>query len=450
MSGHKHATVTIRESEYRRLHDIDMKSRFSLLGRQHKEKDQKENEVINAMVQAFDKRQNEFESYIDALNNEIVQIEKETAQALEQQQNNLSVQLASLKENSILVVNEYIQSLSEKVDSCLRRHQNELSEFRQNLEMLSGNMADKNDLAESWLTSANTLRSFIETHYDHASWLPGQFEQIDLQLQQASGNLAAGMPEAALVLAQQAYMAGSQARIEMERLISQWQILFQVALQAVEDLYHDISANNYIPALDINGSQLPILIDLDHWSVHRYTNMLRSVKSYLSRLRTASHRITSTELKDLIQNIVPRFRQDFDEIIYEARLDVIYSQIRINIADIAIQALGRQGFVIQEHGYTENDMRKPYFISLLNIEGSRVTILVNPMKDTKAANDLVINSFDTSTRTESELRSRSREIVKSLAQFGLQVGPLTVDNDTTSETFSVVKKEPARSKSFIQ
>ena len=450
MSGHKHATVTIRESEYRRLHDIDMKARFSLLGSRHKDKDQKENELINALAQSFDKRQKEFEIYIDALDTDVAQIEKETARALEQEQNRLSLQLASIKQETYIAVNTYVQNLSEHVDTCLRRHQDELATIRQNLDNLSGNMANKIELAEFWISSANTLRSFIETHYDHARLLPGQFERIDIQLQQASGNLAAGMPEAALVGAQQGYNDCSQARIEMERLTSQWQALFQIALQTVEELYHDISANNYIPALDINGSQLPILIDLDHWSVHRYTNMLRSVRSYLSRLRTASHRLTSTELTDLIQNIVPRFRQDFNEIIYEARLDVIYSQIRINIADIAIQALGRQGFVIQEHGYTGNDMRKPYFISLQNIEGSQVTILVNPMKDTKAVNDLVINSSDSSTRTESELRSRSREIVRSLAQFGLQVGPITVDDSTTAEALSVVKQAGAHSKTFLQ
>ena len=450
MSGHKHATVTIRETEYRRLHDLDMKARFSKFLHRHKKEDQNDNEVVNALSQAFDKRQNEFQLYVNALDDEVGQIEKHTAQALEQQQNNLDTQLASLREESYSVVNELVQDLSEHVDSCFRTHQQELTAIWNNLDLFSRNMANKVEMAGYWLSNAGALRSFIETYYDHSRWQPGRFERIDLQLQQASANLEAGMPEAALLGSQQAYIECSQARIEMERMISQWQALFQMALRSMDELYHDISANNTIPALDINGNQLPILIDLDHWSVHRYTNMLRIVRSYLSQLRTSAHRFTTSELDDLIQNIIPRFRKDFDEIIYQARLEVIYSQIRINIADIAIQALGRQGFIMQEHGYAGNDMRKPYFISLQNIEGSQVTILVNPMKDMKAVNDLVIDSYDVSTRTESELRSRSREIVQSLTQFGLQVGPIKVEQSTTGGAINVVKKEGSYSKSFLQ
>ena len=451
MSGHKHATVTISESEYRHLHDLDMKARFSHLGRREKktDQDQKENEAIQALARAFDGRQAEFLSYINALDNEVGQIEKETAQALEQRQNDISTQFASMQEDTSLAVNEFMHNISHYVDSSLQKHQNELKALRHHLNDLSGNMASKVELAGYWLSSANTIRDFLETHYDHVHLLPGQIERIDLQMQQAAGNLEAGMPEAALLGAQQAYMDYSQARIEMERLISEWQILIRCALAAMEELYRDISASNYIPAMNTEGNELPFMIDLDHWSAHRYTNLLRSVRSYLERLRTDPHRFTSNELMDLIQKGLPRFRKDFDQIIYEARLEVIYSQIRINIADIAIQALSKQGFIMREHGYAENDMRNPYFISLQDLEGSKVTVLVNPMKNMQAANDLVIDSSDTSTRTESELRSRSLEIFQSLDQFGLQVGPVSTDGGRNDKKTRLPKNFQERSKPYL-
>ena len=429
MSGYKHATVTISEAEYRRLHDSDMQGRFSRPARRAAGTDHGEEQALQATFQAFEERQQVFKQYIGALENEIGQVEIETAQALMDQQESFQQELALRMEESTSSLDEVARDLSGQLEASQRQHAHHLANMKRRLEALEGGAEHKAGLAGEWLSATSALRNFIEAHYDHPRFLPGHFEQADFQMQQALENLQDGLPEAALLAAQQVYAEYSGARLELERLTSEWQFLFQAALGAMEELLDTLNANKYIPALDEQGRELSIQIHLGQWSEHRYTDLTRQVKSLLSRLRTEAHSFTSAELMDILKTSIPGFEREFDTLVYEARLAVIYSQIRINIADIAIQALEWQGFVVTGHGFEGNNMRQPYLISLQNIEGSQVVIRVNPIQSAEASNDLVIESHDTPARTESELRSRSQEILRSLARYGLRVGPVSTEKE---------------------
>jgi hypothetical protein len=452
MSGYKHATVTISESEYRRLHDADMKDRFSRVAYNKANRDHEEAEALRVALQVFEERQHAFQQYIGGLENEIGQVEIETAQALMDQKadhnQELSVRIASLQEESAGALEAVSRYLSEQIESNQRRHVHQLAMVTKHLDALSGDIEHKTVMARQWLDAAVALRNFIETQYDHNRYLPGHFERLDIQMQQATENLQDDMLEAALLGAQQVYVECSQARLELERLTSEWQILFQDASKSVEELLGILIAGKIIPALDTLGRELPIEVNLDQWSDHGHTTLIRHVRYLRSRLRTEADSLTSAELIELIKNVIPGLKKEFNTLVYEARLAVIYSQIRINIADIAIQALERQGFTVNEHGFVENNMRKPYLISLQNIEGSQVLIHVDPIHNAESANDLVIESQDTVVRTESELRSRSQEILRSLTHYGLRVGPVSTGRGVQAEGFNPApgrEQTPSRS-----
>src|ERR1041384_6829629 len=82
MSGHKRATVTISEEEYRRLHEADIQRRFrKKKGADHHEREQQ----IRAMNVAFDQmqdRQNYYETLIADLGDEVLRIEEDTSREL--------------------------------------------------------------------------------------------------------------------------------------------------------------------------------------------------------------------------------------------------------------------------------------------------------------------------------------------------------------------------------
>jgi len=452
MSGYKHATVTISEAEYRRLHDAEMKGRFSRVVHNETKKDRQETKIIKAGFRAFEERQHEFQQYIGTLENEIGQIEIETSQALVEHQKefqqDLDVHLASLQENTTNILNEAAQDLSLQIEDNQRKHLRQLIHLKRHFDALSVNIEQKASISKNWLDTTVALRNFIEEHYDHNRFMPGYFERLDTQIQQAIENLQNNMAEAALVGLQQVYMDCSQARLELERVTNEWQMLFQAARESVEELFSYFNSNKVIPALDTLGRELPIEIILDQWSDNRCTALINHARGLYSHLETNMESLTCKELTELTESIVPGLKNEFNSLVYEARLAVIYSQFRINIADIAIQALERQGFNVYEFGFVDNNMRKPYNISLRNIGGSQVKIQVNPIRSLEAASDLEIESMDTLDLTESELRSRSQEILRSLTRYGLRVGPVNTNRRQEIERIEPIKmieRIPARS-----
>jgi hypothetical protein len=454
MSGYKHATIKISEADYRRLHEADMKARFKQVPQHQTDKNHGYANTLQSTLQGFQQRQREFQEYIAGLSNEIGQVEVQTAQAILNQQDlyqqELSTRLASLQEDTSVAMDIISRELSDQIESTNRRHLDELTSLTRRLDSLSGSEENKVGIAQNWLDSASVLRNYIETHYDYNRFLPATFDSLDLKMQQAIGNLQDGMPEAALIGAQQVYMECSQARLELERLANEWQVNYQDASELVDELLGILTMGKIVPALDTQGRELPIMINLEYWSDHRYSSLTRQIRSLRSRLRTEAESITTADLAKLTRKIVPRFKKEFDDLVYEARLAVIYSQIRINIADITIQALERQGFMVSEHGFAEDNMRKPYLIFLHNIEGSQVMIRVNPIPSAEEANDLEIESHDSDIRTESELRSRSLEILRSLSQYGLRVGTLKKNGDAQVDGFSKIpRREQVSNKSIL-
>jgi hypothetical protein len=454
MSGYKHTTIKISEADYRRLHNADMKGRFSRVSQKKVDPANPNVEKLQSTFQGFEQRQREFQQFMRGLSTEIGQVEIETAQALVDQRDGfhleLSDRLASLQIDSTIALDAVSRDLSEQIDLNQRRHSDQLSNLTGCLDSLFVNKEQKAGIAQQWFDSASSLRDFIEAHYDHNRFMPGHFERLDIQIQQALGNLQDDMLEAALLAAQEVYMECSLARLELEKLEGEWQILYQEASEMLEELIRVLAGGKIIPALDTQGQVLPIEINLDHWSDHHYTTLTQQVRYLRSRMRTEAASFTTAELNELVNDVIPGMKKEFDNLVYEARLAVIYSQIRINIADITIQALERQGFLVNEHGFAENNMQMPYLISLQNIEGSQVFIRVNPIRNAQAANDLEIESHDKDVRTESELRSRSREILNSLTQYGLRVGPVRTDRVAQVQGFNAIpERERVPTRSYL-
>ena len=71
-------------------------------------------------------------------------------------------------------------------------------------------------------------------------------------------------------------------------------------------------------------------------------------------------------------------------------------------------------------------MRKPYFVTLQNIEGSLVTININPIRSLEVSNNLVIESHDANSaygeRAEKQI-SRNRPVAKPIWTAGWSGSP---------------------------
>ncbi len=428
MSGYKRSLISMDEDDYRRLHAAEMERLFKAV--QALESNSTSSELSAALQSQIDQledRQDRFANLAACLDAQAGQLEMELGQELATSQMEFCQQLSALSnqvwENSDqmnAVLNTFFEH-SRQDNKKLARQQKRLThQIRQFVE----EREEKEALAVSWFESTLALDEFIRQNYDHEHFYPGLLENIYEKIELTQYNLERGLTEAALGAAQDTYLQLSGLRQSLEHKTVEFDSLFNIVNQASLNLSYLIKENANCPALDLEGNDIGYSIELNYWSAGRYNELFSKLDGWIQSLNSERNGRTYAQLQDCLKNDLPRFRQEFDSIIFDARLAAINSQIRANIAEIAILALQKQGYSNQRLGFESNDQRKTLYVTLGNMEGSRVSIQVRAADNQEMKNDLIFESADAQERTERELHLRYEEIRKSLMRYGLRVGPI--------------------------
>jgi hypothetical protein len=173
----------------------------------------------------------------------------------------------------------------------------------------------------------------------------------------------------------------------------------------------------------LEGEELTEQVDLIYWSNGKYRELLDTSRRLLTLLSQERQSISTEELKRTYNEFLPLLREKFESILYEARLSALNSQLRMNIAERALQALETHGFRLNESGYTNQDMRAAFTANLENADGSRVMIEVLPTQTAqqKLTNELVVITNHPYLKTEHEARLQWQELCRTLNQYDLDV-----------------------------
>ena len=428
MSGFKRAMVTISEEEYRKLHNADIEKRFKI-SKPVKEVDhQGQILVLEKNLSDMLNRQNDYEKLVAALGNEISNFEIEAERAILEEKianfREMTEHLDDLWENSNRIETIVLNFQEQNIRDGLQRDKF-MEQVAYQVESIVTDLAcqqeKKSEIAIGWLKDCGELAEFISIQYDHNRFFPGELNKIHQLLHQVAANLSMGMPEAALGGAQQVKLRLSELHLQLEQKTLEWQTICQITFQAANDLYDLMKNNSNCPALDMQGRELPIPLQLNFWSNNQYNDLVLRLKNTILCVKSNLATVSSQDLEFILKETLPVYRREFDNIIYQARLAAINSQLRINIADIALEALTTQGFVENEYGYVSDDRRGTYFLRVKNIEGSEVTIWVNPVDNQQNRSDLVVQSSDVDQKSEHELIGRSNEIIQTLLKHELRV-----------------------------
>ena len=267
MSGHKRATVTISEEEYRHLHGADIQRRFRTKKRADRQESEQQLRVMNAAFDHMQDRQNYYETLVADLGDEILRLEEDTSREL------LAYQTAINQEWSNQM--DFISSENDAIfQSLTERFRNELQRERQNLyqslnslerqlQQWQTDARNKQSIARQWITWSMAISDFINNQFETERFAPGSLGRINRRLALAQANLDQGLPEASLHAAQQAFMELSDLRVELETLTIEWQNQFDLTYAAIKELYRTLLTNAQVPALDVAGNELPFPVELD-------------------------------------------------------------------------------------------------------------------------------------------------------------------------------------------
>jgi hypothetical protein len=431
MSGHKRTIVHISEEEYERLHRAEMEQRFQRAELKNQPKAAVQSTLhYESALREMTGRQNEFLRQISRLSESLQEIEYDASRALINQQSELldQIKVASnrFSENTQRQIRDNNQQLLQEIDAIRVDSQTRITELVQTISIQQQSRRKQFEYAASWLDAAETLANFIASEYDHEHFAPNELLRVDMILQQAFENLQNNLPEAAVSQAQQAYREFSQLRLSLENKIHHWSSLSTQVKEKIIQIHSLLESCQTLPALDLNGQELPVLLNLEYWSRGEYSQIWNQIQSLEDAVSTGWREMPTQELINALDHKIPNLEQQIDQLIYQARLAALNSQLRINIADLVIQALEVQGFTLQDSAYRNLDYHHDYQANLTNYDGSQVLVEVIPTQQGQGQNELHIHSLDQLKRTPYELRRRSLEINRTLQAFGLHTGALEV------------------------
>jgi ferritin-like metal-binding protein YciE len=447
MSGHKRATISISEDEYRRLHEAEMKLRF--MPKKTSELSYFNEQVQTAIIDHLDQvrnRQDEFSQLLESLDGNIRSIELQTSSGIVENQIHFAEQLSSsigtLQDRVDALLEQQAERFNEMIITEHSAQQSEIITIRQSVDQITMNFQRKAELAQNWIKAAEGLFEFIDVNYYHHQFDPSALNQYNAKLSQSIRNFEEGASEAALIQAQDVYLHLSELRLKLERYENEWSSLYQAAWEAVYQLLDIANDSRMCSAHDLDGQELPILVDSNYWSNGELQRAIDAIEELGLRLQTVD--ISLTDLNQILKNELPRARKSVEQAIFLARLAVLNSQLRINIADLVIEALQKQGYILQQAEYSRDDQRLAYSAKVRNLEGNEIVIQVHPCEE-MGMNELHLVSLDREQRTEHELRQRSFEVTRSLSNYGLKVDNLrSVGNDRKSTNSQPIQKSRAK------
>ena len=426
MSGYKRATVTISEQEYRRLHEADMKRRF----REHTKIEARNSGQTAALartLQQMENRQHQLEQAFGDLDQNFDRSETEAMQEILTQNALCYENLAGILEETTSHTSDLLAFLSQRFTEEMQRereqYRSHLQSLVQRLDTYENREQVKMEVARQWLRQSVLLADFIQEQFNHERFLPGRLSKILRSLNFAQNNLAQGFLESSLQVSQQAFLELSELHFELEQCVVEWQTEYDKTHQAIHLILTDLELNSRVNALGLQGEELTEQVDLDYWTEGKYRQLLNVCRKVRTRLEQDQEHISTEELRSVNTELFPFITERFESIVYEARLNALSSQLRMNIAERALQALEIHGFRLNESGYANKDMRARFTADLENSDGSRVSIQVLPKDQStqELTNELVVITNHPYLKTEQEARLQWEELRRTLNQHNLNV-----------------------------
>lgn len=415
MSGHKIATVTISQEEYRRLYEAERNLSFNLL-----------QEDIFGQVDFFRELASGLQSIhedahilsSDSFNHSVrkddpfsdlnQEIENALSQLHDEIQTNHQWQAAAQK-NMNDFIDELVDYTNKKINEAfiaselLRQGNSELSqgcvEMAQNLDEI--------------LVYLLTYQKQYPSHESQIEYLTNMKHEAERRMENGNYETAYGLLFQAVQIAQQKLV---EIRISESTLNARIATLRQKIKSTKEFLFK----NSVFQAIDRDGNLIEAYLNLDEWSNGMYTALLDQVTLLEEDLEILEYKDKNT-LQNLEMEVDAVF-DTFHEIVVLARTTAINTQIKYEIANAILLALIANGYKPEYGQYQQVGTDECYVASALSPDGSQIRIVVEPDPLHEIGSNVSLISTDIGSKTQYEIKNRADEIRETLITMGYESG----------------------------
>ena len=281
----------------------------------------------------------------------------------------------------------------------------------------------KAQLAGDLLSDVEAIWEQIDRDYQHQRFAPGRLEDLRRGLDMARNNIAAGVSEAAIATSQQTYLDLADLRLELEQKEQEWLLLYNAALSDLKSLIAEVQANRKCEIEVGQGDEAQkFTLEVDYWVNDRLSQYEQQLSQLESQLTTNEATLTTEQVKELGTQITS-LQPILGEIVEQAKLAILSSQVRAEIADRVVDVLSSLGYTLvnpeSDAVYEGNDQRDAYVVKVKNIAGDEVVTVISPEKEF-GANSVSINSFSPTIVDETATQQNAKAIFDALEEEGVQ------------------------------
>lgn len=431
MSGTKRTTVSVDQEHLRALQISDQQLRAMRQDLPEILQNIRNSSMADMQqhLRPIEERQNQFSQAVSNLHQDVVQFARETAEQLSNQQQEFRYSLDQVHGE----VRDLAHATAHQFEEQRREFHSKLAQQRQILESQIhevenrvGRIEDREqrlrELAQHWLQLAEISLDCIAQNPRHQQFIPGKQEQQRREIQAATKFLNQEASEAALMKAQNSAQQLADLMLELQQKEEEWLLWRSDCAEKVQTLQTLAANSRHAVMFDMNGEPLQERADVNYWTNGKLTAYETWLSELLSKVTDETSALSTADLKQLVESEMPRLGEELDTTIQEARADFLGSQLRIDIADLVMEALVDQGFEVEGGTYRGEDFRSDYVAKAVHLDGGEVSVRVAPIEGQPGKNEVTINSFDADDLQSEELEARRKEIHQVLSESNLMVG----------------------------
>jgi hypothetical protein len=368
---------------------------------------------------AVDARQSQVEQSLAGLSDQARRLEKETTRRLREQAVQLREELQTAIAETRGDLAEQERRLQAEIEQERGERQRELSALGAELAMLADDKERAAALARTHLDDARLLHDTIRDALPHDRFTPGALATLGQRIQLAETNLAQGTAQTALAGAQETYLRLGELRVELELRDREWRTAQVTAVSSLTLMLERITAGAELAVPDMED----VTLDVDYWSDGELTRLRDEVAAAADLARSDDRPLSVAELRKVVDAQAPAYQERLTEIVARAAVRQVASQVRVNVAEIVVDALeSATGYAWEENAYAGEDPRDAFYSRLRQpLTGGEIVIEVAPDEETGDCAVRIL-SFDRDAPDEEARTQRAHLLVRSLREQGLSVG----------------------------
>ncbi len=378
--------------------------------------------------QRFESSMRNLESNVGQLEQDMLQRDRATQQRLQAQRSEFTQRLRQQQENTRRLIEAQDQRLTQLVREEQRQRQRAVADLQQQLNRIAADAARRQTVAASFVADITQIMTDVET-LPHERFAPGEMENVRRHVRDAQSNLNADIPEAALSTAQNAYWQLVDLRSLVLQKEAEFMMFHQAALEKARAILEEARASRQCDIVfDDAADTEPLKLEVDFWTHGALTTLERGIQAREKTLVDGAESLSIDTVKDMLVALENEQAQ-VGAIVAAARDNIMAAQIRENLAQQVVSALQHQGYDFESAVYEGNDQRSAYVAKVVNRAGSEVVTVISPVAESCTRNRISIHSYDETFVDAGTLRQRAQDVIRLLAEEGLDVAPPTCQGD---------------------